>query len=272
MVCPIPPVGLPRNGDISPGGTYYKVHAYTNSGQWLEAFNIVIPAGGTTFDIGAALQTTIVTQNISYISPANLNGNNTWTGTNTFNGPVTFGSTVTGVTFPCSAVAAANTVCGNNTGSPAAPNYFKVTYSMTDGSTIAPIASPVFTGTPSGPTPPNGDSSTRFATTAWFQNQVGTGQGIGSATLATSCPLALNGGEWNCSGTFAWGTTLPITTYKVACSLGLPSPGGSYPIPAGYQANIYVSAKTATQFTYTLNDDHSGSLGAVYSIDCIATR
>ena len=36
----------------------------------------------------------------------------------------------------------------------------------------APLASPVFTGTPSGPTPPSGNNSTRFATTEFTQGEL----------------------------------------------------------------------------------------------------
>lgn len=44
-----------------------------------------------------------------------------------------------------------------------------VTLDVNDVSGAAPIDSPTFTGTPTAPTPPNGDSSTKVATTAFVQ-------------------------------------------------------------------------------------------------------
>jgi len=93
---------------------------------------------------------------------------------------------------------------------------------------------------------------------------------IASAELGTSCQLASNGGEWNCSGTFSWGVTLSSTSYQIACMLSQPQPTGSYSIPAGYDAHIFFGTKTTTGFTYYINDDHSGSNGAVYIVDCTA--
>jgi hypothetical protein len=259
------------NGDIQPHGTYYKVYEYDLNGKWLAQFNIVIPAGATTFDLGAALQTSVTTNNVSYINPANLTGNNTWTGNNTFNGAVTFTSTVTGISFPCPSPASANSVCGNNTGISTSPSYVSVNYAMTDGSTIAPINSPTFTGTPAAPTPPLGDSSTRIATTAWFTSQVGSGLILASIEVST-CNLAPVGGEWGCTGTITWGTTLPITNYKVVCTHSEPQPDVSYAQPAGFDTVIHFTTKTSTTTGYILNDDHSGSNGAGYKMDCIATR
>lgn len=100
---------------------------------------------------------------------------------------------------------------------------------------------------------------------------------VGSATV-TSCALGLNSaitnGEWNCSATFAWGATLPSSTYKIACTLSQPQPPGSYFSGGGGggQADIFYGTKTTTGFVYWINDDHSGSNGATYFIDCIATQ
>lgn len=79
-----PPPLLTRNADINPSGTYYRAYIYDTYGSLLSTSNFIIPAGGSTFDIGAALQTSVTTQNVSYINPANLSGNNTWTGQNAF--------------------------------------------------------------------------------------------------------------------------------------------------------------------------------------------
>ena len=86
------PVGgfLVRNADIQPHGTYYRAVLYNSFGAPISTYNFVIPAGGTTFDIGAALITNVTTSNVSLISPADLSGNNTWLGNQTFNGNVTF--------------------------------------------------------------------------------------------------------------------------------------------------------------------------------------
>lgn len=40
-------------------------------------------------------------------------------------------------------------------------------------SSLAPLASPAFTGTPTAPTPASGDDSTKVATTAFVQGAVG---------------------------------------------------------------------------------------------------
>jgi hypothetical protein len=95
-------------------------------------------------------------------------------------------------------------------------------------------------------------------------------QVVAAATLSSSCQLASNNGEWNCSGTFPWGATLSSSTYQIACLLSQPMPTGSYAIPAGYDAHIFFGAQTTTNFTYYLNDDHSGSNGAIYTVYCEA--
>jgi hypothetical protein len=62
----------------------------------------------------------------------------------------------------------------------AAPTCTTVTSAYVDSS-IAPMASPSFTGTPTAPTPTNGDSSTKIATTAWVNAQ---GYGTGSGNVS----------------------------------------------------------------------------------------
>ena len=56
-----------------------------------------------------------------------------------------------------------------------------------DGSALAPIASPAFTGTPTAPTPPPGDNSTKIATTAFVDSAIG---GAGSLTISVNNALA----------------------------------------------------------------------------------
>lgn len=100
----------------------------------------------------------------------------------------------------------------------------------------------------------------------------------GAAVLAvksgTTCALALNGGEWNCSGTITWPTALADANYSPICQTSYPQPGGSFAVPAGYQAKLFIqnSSITTAGFTYTVNDDHSGSLGAVYTYYCVAVE
>jgi hypothetical protein len=93
---------------------------------------------------------------------------------------------------------------------------------------------------------------------------------VASATLGSSCQLASNNGEWNCSGTFSWGATLGSSSYQISCMLSQPQPTGSYSIPAGYDAHIFFGTQTTTGFTYYINDDHSGSNGAIYIVYCEA--
>lgn len=61
--------------------------------------------------------------------------------------------------------------------------------------TVAPINSPIFTGTPSGPTPAAGDSSTKFATTAFVQNLNG---GIASVSGLTNANVTLTAAQYGC--------------------------------------------------------------------------
>lgn len=66
----------------------------------------------------------------------------------------------------------------------AAPTCTTVTSAYVDSS-IAPTASPSFTGTPTAPTPATSDSSTKIATTAWVNAQ-GYGTGSGNVTGPSS--------------------------------------------------------------------------------------
>lgn len=80
------------------------------------------------------------------------------------------------VTLSKMANLAANSIIGNNTGSPATPVALTASQVKTllaivvgDVSGAAPLASPTFTGTPSGPTASGGTNTTQFATTAFVQ-------------------------------------------------------------------------------------------------------
>lgn len=61
--------------------------------------------------------------------------------------------------------------------------------------TVAPIASPTFTGTPSGPTPASGDNSTKFATTAFVVNALG---GPATVSVAGNSNVTLLAAQYGC--------------------------------------------------------------------------
>lgn len=72
------------NDVIQPLNTYYTATYYDRTGQFVGMANYVIPTGGGTFNVGLAIPTAVTTSNISFISPACLSCNNTFTGLNTF--------------------------------------------------------------------------------------------------------------------------------------------------------------------------------------------
>lgn len=67
---------------LQPQNLYYSINAYDNSGSYVFGGNFVVT--GSTFNLGAATPTSILTNNVSYITPASLSGNNVFTGQNTF--------------------------------------------------------------------------------------------------------------------------------------------------------------------------------------------
>lgn len=75
---------------FQPNGDYYIGRVYDTSGALLEQGNFVIT--GVTFNIGAAPPTSITTSNISYLTPAAVNGTNIWTSPQVFQGGVTMTS------------------------------------------------------------------------------------------------------------------------------------------------------------------------------------
>lgn len=125
---------------------------------------------------------------------------------------------------------AANTVIGNNTGSTAAPTAVKVTFSMTDGTTIAPIASPTFTGDPKAPTPSPGDSDTSIATTAFVANAVSTAfpfAKVQTQTVASPCATGSSSYD-NCIDTVTWPITFTSSTSYTTLCMGIdPNISGS---------------------------------------------
>lgn len=95
----------------------------------------------------------------------------------------------------------------------------------TAASTYAPIASPAFTGTPTGPTVAQFDNSTKLATTAFVQRQVGNFAGY-SAMSGTQTVGASVAGYYlvnTTTGTASW--TLPNSTVNVGYCLAIENAG-----------------------------------------------
>ena len=80
-----------------------------------------------------------------------------------------------------------------------AGNCVSVSAAMADGS-LAPVASPALTGTPTAPTPSAGDNSTKIATTAYVRSE---------AQFAWTCPVAgSTSSSQNCNWTVPAGLTI----------------------------------------------------------------
>jgi len=118
--------------NLQPTGLYYIARAYDQAGN-LQFYGYYAVTGGS-FNLGAAVPTTVTTSNISFVNPVNLNGNNTFTGTNSFTGLTTFSNTAT---FTASLIQqVSGTGCGkalnllNVDASPTNPNkYFRINQS-----------------------------------------------------------------------------------------------------------------------------------------------
>lgn len=78
--------------NLQPAGLYYIARAYDVTGNVVFAGNYVVTGG--TFNLGAATPTSVTTSNISYLTPAFANGNNSFSGVNTFSNTSTFNGTV----------------------------------------------------------------------------------------------------------------------------------------------------------------------------------
>ena len=106
----------------------------------------------------------------------------------------------------------------NFTGTPTAPtppsndSSTKIaTTQYVQSQAYAPINSPTFTGTPSGPTPPTPDSSTKFATTAWVNAQgfgIGTGNVTGPGSSVVGNIAGFNGTNGQLLQDFGFGFPL----------------------------------------------------------------
>jgi hypothetical protein len=299
---------LTRNGDISPSGTYYRAYLYDSAGNNLMQSSFSIGAGVTTFDIGAALQTTITTNNVSYINPGSLSGNNTWAGNNTFSGLTTFnGTTVfngpTIFTVPLTLSQVTNisggTITGTDTltapaGGPfawllpagsgtfmdaltatsgsCANGKFNTTTGVLDLSTCAPLASPVFTGDPQAPTPSLGDNDTSIATTAFVHQ-------TNSFFSFSSCTTSGTSGGSVCVSSHALPATQPNTSYELVCTLdsGNPATGGTCSNANGGDPcplDVSIYNKTTTNFGYSIVLDRgvTTGTGGFGQIDCAVGR
>jgi hypothetical protein len=71
---------------MQPQGLYYRARGYDAMGNLMFYGNYVVT--GASFNMGAAIPTSVTTSNISYLNPATTNGNNTFTGTNIFSNGV----------------------------------------------------------------------------------------------------------------------------------------------------------------------------------------
>ncbi|MGA3103922.1 MAG: hypothetical protein ABSD53_05545 [Terriglobales bacterium] len=92
-------------------------------------------------------------------------------------------------------------------------------YSVTQVTGAAPLASPIFTGTPAGPTAAAGDNSTKLATTAYVKNET---------YLSWTCPVAGSTSvSQNCNWTLPAGLT--ITGFDFAANTA-PSGCTTYPV------------------------------------------
>jgi hypothetical protein len=73
---------------INPSGLYYMARAYDQTGSLVFSGNYVVTSA--SFNLGAAVPTSVTTSNISYLNPASQNGNNAFTGLNSHSGLETF--------------------------------------------------------------------------------------------------------------------------------------------------------------------------------------
>lgn len=72
--------------NLQPQNLYYSARVYDSSGTLVFTGNYAVT--GVSYNLGAAVPTNVTTSNISYISPASTNSNNTFTGSNTFTQPI----------------------------------------------------------------------------------------------------------------------------------------------------------------------------------------
>ena len=182
-------------------------------------------------------------------------------------GPITSSGTIglqtAGVTNAYLATMPTLTLKGNNTGGTASPSDLTTAQVMTMLG-AAPLASPVFTGNPTAPTPSNSDSSTSIATTAYVKAQ---GYGSGSVTSVTA-GNGLSGGIITTSGTISLPTT-GVTANSYGSSSAVPTfTVDTYGrITAASNTNISTSAIGAVPTSRTISTSGGISGGGDLTAD-----
>lgn len=135
--------------------------------------------------------------------------------------------------------------------------------------TYAPIASPKFTGTPTAPTPPAGDNSTRIATTGWVQSTSGAKTAYHhhvQALIQSTLPEGASNYRAQCYFEIVTDSSAPITTaaelYNALMSLEYnatetrytPASGGMWvttipePPTSGVNADVIVGIRATDKY------------------------
>lgn len=135
--------------------------------------------------------------------------------------------------------------------------------------TYAPIASPEFTGTPTAPTPPAGDNSTRIATTGWVQSTSGAKTAYHhhiQALIQSTLPEGASNYRAQCYFEIVTDSSVPITTaaelYNALMSLEYnatetrytPASGGMWvttipePPTSGVNADVIVGIRATDEY------------------------
>lgn len=135
--------------------------------------------------------------------------------------------------------------------------------------TYAPIASPKFTGTPTAPTPPAGDNSTRIATTGWVQSTSGAKTAYHhhvQALIKSTLPEGASNYRAQCYFEIVTDSSAPITTaaelYNALMSLEYnatetrytPASGGMWvttipePPTSGVNADVIVGIRATYKY------------------------
>jgi hypothetical protein len=136
----------------------------------------------------------------------------------------------------------------------------------------------------------NGNSATTSAFNHNPSTCVGSASGINAAGNAicnvngtvlasinfTSCTLNNVGStDVGCQDTQNWAVNLGTTNYAMTCTLRMPNGfvyGSGDPAEGLTKSTVYTQNLTATGFTYTVSNDHSGAAGLTQGVNCVATH
>jgi hypothetical protein len=140
------------------------------------------------------------------------------------------------------------------------PDYARGDHRHPTDTSRAPVASPAFTGTPTAPTPADGDADTSIATTAFVDSgfEKKTASVAGSVTSAGA---KQGTGPWSCSRTSIGGYTInlnnamPDSNYAVALTGIVLGGGRVYPT---------VGSRSASSFTVTILDGNGSGLDCAF--------